>query len=190
MAEKGNFLPFERGMIYQDWNTGITGTAHGLLGSEVNSTDFDRPIAYRHNMGVDEVLVILRNSSGSAIDRTDGGRFFRLATADSSSFGKIAGTAVRGGAGFALDDCYTGTSRIPNGCDAYFVKKGLTRVRCHTTPGTITPYVSRLRIATNGHVGVQLATSPITSWLGVAAQSSSTGGRVILALIGYDVPMP
>ncbi len=143
------------------------------------------------DMAVDEELIVLRNRSSAAIDRTDGGKVFGLATANSRSFGSVNGAAPRGGAGFALDDCYTGTSRIPVGCDAYFVKKGFTRVRCHTTPGSMTVhYGHRLRVASNGHVGLQLATSPITSWFGINATTSSTGGRVILALVGYDVALP
>lgn len=188
-ADKGNFLPFERGVIWNA-NTAFTGAINGLPGTSWNSVDFDRPINKRHGFGIDEVLVVLRNGTASAIDRSDGGKFFKLSSASSQSWGRVGGAAIRGGAGYPLDDSYsTASGIIPSGCDAYFVKKGLSVVRCHTTPGTIQAYISKIRVATNGHAALYTSGGN-PHIVGIAANTTATGGASLLVLVGYDVPLP
>lgn len=195
MADKGNVLPFERGTVWNDGNTGNTAAANSLPGTTWASKDSDRPSNRKHGLNVDEKLIVLRNQTNAAIglrnSATTGGpgsRGYVLRTAASSegAIGVGAGLANGTAHGFLLDDSYnTNTGRVPIGCDAYFVQEGLARAILWTGgPGTGTANVTRLYFATNGLAKAVWATGSGDRAFGITKETFTNTALYRTILVG------
>lgn len=195
MALKGNVLPFERGTIWNDGNTANTGANNSLPGTQWHSKDSDRPVGKRHNLNIDETLVVMRNQTSGAIglrnSATTGGpasRGYVMRTAASSdgAIGVGTGLAAQTAKGLLLDDSYnTNTGRIPVGCDAYFVVEGLARaVLWSGGPGTGTANVTRLYFATGGTARALWATGAGDRAFGITKETFTNTAVYRSILVG------